>query len=145
MSIAPGLKHRPGYVRRVFHLSLRLINYGGRSAQLAYRVHKSGIKPQYLHFYFRLCPLFWNFIQIRLTLLHSLFGILYLQFIWFQMGRLSLQRSTIYVPCPSPELVHVRNRSSFLSESIIQLRERTDVHAENRAALHPTYTPESVP
>ena len=32
----PGFKPRPGYVRRVFHISLRLITFGGRSAHLAY-------------------------------------------------------------------------------------------------------------
>jgi hypothetical protein len=29
-SLAPGFKARPGYVRRVFHLSLRLITFEGR-------------------------------------------------------------------------------------------------------------------
>ena len=43
-SIATGFKPRPGYVRRVFHLSLRLVTFGGRSAHLAYLVHKSGCK-----------------------------------------------------------------------------------------------------
>ena len=43
-SIAPRFKPRPGYVRRVFHLTLRLITFGGRSAHLAYAVHKSGRK-----------------------------------------------------------------------------------------------------
>ena len=39
-SIASEFNHRPGYVRRVFLLSLRLINFGNRSAHLAYLVHK---------------------------------------------------------------------------------------------------------
>ena len=43
-SIVSGLKPLPGYVRRVFHLSVRLIIIGGRSAHLAYLVHKSGRK-----------------------------------------------------------------------------------------------------
>jgi len=43
-SIAPGFKPRMGYVRRVFVLSLRLITFGGRSAHLAYLVHKGGRK-----------------------------------------------------------------------------------------------------
>ena len=30
------------HIWRVFHLRLRLITFGGRSAQLAYHVHKSG-------------------------------------------------------------------------------------------------------
>ena len=40
-SIAPGFKSRPGYVRMVFHLSLRLITVGGRSAHLDNPVHQS--------------------------------------------------------------------------------------------------------
>ena len=44
ISIAPGFKPRLGYFRRVFHLSLRLITFGGRSAHLAYLVQKSGRK-----------------------------------------------------------------------------------------------------
>ena len=43
-SIAPGFKSRPGYVRRVFHFSLRLITFGNCLAHLAYLVHKSGLK-----------------------------------------------------------------------------------------------------
>ena len=34
----------PGYVRRVFHLSLRLMTFGCPSARLAYHVHKRGRK-----------------------------------------------------------------------------------------------------
>ena len=41
-SIAPGFKLQPGYIRRVFHVSLRLITIGSCSAHLAYLVHKSG-------------------------------------------------------------------------------------------------------
>ena len=41
-SIAPGLNPRPDYVRRVFHLSLPLVTFGGRSAHFVYLVHKSG-------------------------------------------------------------------------------------------------------
>ena len=41
-SIAPGFKPRPEYGRRVFHLSLRLITFAGRSAHLAYFVRKRG-------------------------------------------------------------------------------------------------------
>ena len=44
ISIAPGFKPQLGYVRRMFHISLRLITLGGRSALLAYLVHKSGRK-----------------------------------------------------------------------------------------------------
>ena len=44
ISVAPRFKLRPGYIRRVFHLSLRLITFGGRSAHLAYLVHKGGLK-----------------------------------------------------------------------------------------------------
>ena len=43
-SIAPGFKPRPGYVRRVFHLSLGVITAEGRPAHLAYLVHVSGSK-----------------------------------------------------------------------------------------------------
>ena len=38
--IAPGFKLRPSYVRRVFHLSLRLITSGSCSAQLLYHLPK---------------------------------------------------------------------------------------------------------
>ena len=50
-SLAPGFKHRPGYVRRVFHLSLPLITFGNRSAHLACLVHKSGRKTATFTFY----------------------------------------------------------------------------------------------
>ena len=43
-SIAPGFKPWLGYVRRVFHLSLHRITFGGHWAHLAYLVHKSGRK-----------------------------------------------------------------------------------------------------
>jgi len=43
-SIAPWFKSRADYVRMVFHLSFRLISFGGRSADLGYRVHKRGRK-----------------------------------------------------------------------------------------------------
>jgi len=49
-SVVHGFKPRPGYVRRGFHLSLRLINFGGCSAQLAYFVHKSGRKTETIFF-----------------------------------------------------------------------------------------------
>jgi len=42
--IAPGFKPQSGYARRMFHLSLRLINFGGCSTHLTYFVHKSGHK-----------------------------------------------------------------------------------------------------
>ena len=35
---------RRGHIWRLFRLSLRLITFGGRSAHLAYHVHKSGHK-----------------------------------------------------------------------------------------------------
>ena len=41
-STTPGFKHWPGYVRRVFHLSLRFITFGRRSANFTYLVQKSG-------------------------------------------------------------------------------------------------------
>ena len=41
-SIAPGFKPRPGYIGKLFHLSLRLVTC--RSAHLAYLVHRSGHK-----------------------------------------------------------------------------------------------------
>ena len=44
ISIAPGFKPWPGYVRRVFNLSPCLITVGGRSAHLGYIMHKSGRK-----------------------------------------------------------------------------------------------------
>jgi len=48
--IGPGFKPQPGYVRRLFHLSLCLITFGGHSADLAYLVHiKVAIKQQHLH------------------------------------------------------------------------------------------------
>jgi len=40
-SIAPGFKTQPGYVRRLFLVSLHLITFGGRLLHLAYLVHKS--------------------------------------------------------------------------------------------------------
>ena len=53
-SILPGFEPRPGYVRRLFHLSLYLISFGGQSVHLAYLVHKSGNKTAtftFLHGY----------------------------------------------------------------------------------------------
>ena len=43
-SLIPKFKPRRGHIWTVFHLWLRLINFGARSAHLAYRVHKSGRK-----------------------------------------------------------------------------------------------------
>ena len=39
-SIAPRFKPRLAYVGRMFHLSIRLITFGGHSAHLAYPVQK---------------------------------------------------------------------------------------------------------
>jgi len=55
--IAPAFKPRLGYVRRVFHLSFRLINFGGRSAHLAKLVHKSGHKTSTGFDYISICDL----------------------------------------------------------------------------------------
>ena len=41
-SLPAEFESRRGHICKVFHLSLRLITFGGRSAHLAYQVHKSG-------------------------------------------------------------------------------------------------------
>jgi len=41
-SLPPVFESRRGHIWRSFYLSLRLITFGGRSAHLAYLVHKSG-------------------------------------------------------------------------------------------------------
>jgi len=46
ISQPPEFKSPRGHVRRLFHLSLRLITFGGRSAHSTYRMHKSGCKHQ---------------------------------------------------------------------------------------------------
>jgi len=43
-SLPPVFKSRHGHIWRLFRLSVRLITFGGRSAHLAYLVHKSGRK-----------------------------------------------------------------------------------------------------
>ena len=43
-SLQSEFESRRGHILRVFHLWLRFITFGGRSAHLAYRVHKSGRK-----------------------------------------------------------------------------------------------------
>ena len=43
-SLPPVFESRRGHIWRLFRLSLRLITFGGRSAHLAYLVHKSGRK-----------------------------------------------------------------------------------------------------
>ena len=43
-SIAPGFKPRPGYIKKIFHLTFCLITFGGRSAHLASIMHKRGLK-----------------------------------------------------------------------------------------------------
>ena len=43
-SLTSGFEPRPGYIRRMFHLSLRSITVGGPSSYTAYLVHKSGRK-----------------------------------------------------------------------------------------------------
>ena len=43
-SLPPVFKSWRGHIWRLFRLSLRLITFGGRSAHLAYLVHKSGRK-----------------------------------------------------------------------------------------------------
>ena len=52
LSLASGFKPRLGYIRRIFHLSLRLITIGGSSAHLAYFVHKNGRKTATFTFSF---------------------------------------------------------------------------------------------
>jgi len=44
ISLPPVFESRRGHIRRLFRLSLRLITFGGRSAHLAYIVHKIGRK-----------------------------------------------------------------------------------------------------
>ena len=46
ISLPPGFESRSGHIWRLFQLWLRLINFGGRSAHLAYHVHKMGRKTQ---------------------------------------------------------------------------------------------------
>jgi len=43
-SLPPVFESRRGHIWRLFRLWLRLITFGGRSAHLAYHVHKSGRK-----------------------------------------------------------------------------------------------------
>ena len=43
-SLPPVFESGCGHIWRLFRLSLRLITFGGRSAHLAYHVHKSGRK-----------------------------------------------------------------------------------------------------
>ena len=43
-SLPPVFESRRGHIWRLFHFWLRLITFGGRSAHLAYHVHKSGRK-----------------------------------------------------------------------------------------------------
>ena len=43
-SLPPVFESRRGHIWRLFRLWLRLITFGGRSADLAYLVHKSGRK-----------------------------------------------------------------------------------------------------
>jgi len=43
-SLPPEFESRHGHIWRVFHLWLHFITFGGRSAHLAYHVHKSGCK-----------------------------------------------------------------------------------------------------
>ena len=43
-SLPPVFESRRGHIWRLFHLSLHLITFGGRSAHLVYLVHKSGHK-----------------------------------------------------------------------------------------------------
>ena len=44
ISMAPGFKPQLGYFRRVFHLSVHLITFGGCLAGLAFLVHKRDCK-----------------------------------------------------------------------------------------------------
>ena len=44
ISLAPVFESRRGHIWRSFHLWLRYITFGGRSAHLAYHVHKSGCR-----------------------------------------------------------------------------------------------------
>ena len=43
-SLPPVFESRCGHIGRLFHLRLRFITFGGRSAHLAYHAHKSGGK-----------------------------------------------------------------------------------------------------
>ena len=50
-SLPPGFESRRGHIWRLFHLRLRFITFGGRSAHLAYHVHKSGRKTSIIIIY----------------------------------------------------------------------------------------------
>ena len=43
-SLPPEFESRRGHIWKLFHLRLRFITFGGRSAHLAYHMHKSGRK-----------------------------------------------------------------------------------------------------
>ena len=45
-SLPPVFESRRGHIWRLFHLPLRLITFGSRSAHLAYPVHESAVKHQ---------------------------------------------------------------------------------------------------
>ena len=51
-SLPPVFESRRGHIWRLFRLSLRLITFGGRSAHLAYLVHKSGSKTSIIILYY---------------------------------------------------------------------------------------------
>ena len=58
-SLPPVFESRRGHIWRLFRLLLRLIIFGGRSAQLAYLMHKSGRKTSIIIIYqhvWRLVP-----------------------------------------------------------------------------------------
>ena len=50
IAIAPGFKPWLSYARRVFHLPLQLISFGGCSAHLSYMVHRSSHKTTTFRF-----------------------------------------------------------------------------------------------
>ena len=47
-SLSPVFESRRGHIWRLFHLWLRFSTFGGRSAHLAYLVHKSGRKTSFI-------------------------------------------------------------------------------------------------
>ena len=50
-SLPPEFESRSGHIWRLFHLWLCFITFGGRSAHLAYHMHKSGRKTSIINIY----------------------------------------------------------------------------------------------
>ena len=74
-SLPPEFEFRRGHIWRVYHLSLRFITFGGRSAYLAYHVHKSGRKSSIVNHHQSINQNLVDVLGINIWYMYQLIGV----------------------------------------------------------------------